>query len=100
MAEASPDYTNSSQQCLMAVVDLLGKHLLSPLTISDVSAALDPPYQPDQVRRALWNLEARGWVEKLHSGYVLSPSLTVLADRMRLQLIELNRKYLETNSHA
>ncbi len=96
---AEPDYTNSSQQCLIACVEVLSRSLLTPLTVADAAEALADAYTPDQVRRALWNLEKGGWAVKAGGGYLLSPDLTRFSDRLRLQLIEFGRKYLgESNA--
>jgi DNA-binding IclR family transcriptional regulator len=88
-------YYNSSQQCLMAVVGRLASHMLQPQTIADIAAALDPDYKPDQVRRALWNLEQQGWAQETGSGYALSPTLTRISDQLRQALITISRQYLE-----
>jgi len=92
-------YLNSSQQCMAACVDALSRSLLIPQTLADLVAALQPDYNRDTVFRTLWNLEKCGWVVKLGGGYLLSPDLTKLSDRLRLQLIEVGRAYLE-NPHA
>ena len=95
MTEPVADYTNGSQQCLIAVIEQLSRNMLNPQTVTDIAAALHPEYNKDPVFRALWNLEKAGWVLKQGAGYTLSPDLTKLADRLRLALIETNRKYLE-----
>lgn len=95
MTEPVADYTNGSQQCLVAVVEHLSRNLLNAQSVADTAAALCPAFQKDAVFRTLWNLEKAGWAVKAGAGYTLSPDLTKLADRLRLTLIETHRKYLE-----
>ena len=97
MTEPVADYTNSSQQCLVAVVEQLSSNMLNAQTITDITSALHPEFNKDQVFRTLWNLEKVGWAIKSGAGFMLSPDLTKLADRLRLALIEINRKFLEVD---
>lgn len=98
-ASAGRDYANQSQMNLIAIVDYLGRreNLLRPVSIKDVTEVL-PSINRDAAFRTLQTLAQAGWVENLGAGYMLSPDLTRLADRLRLRLIELNRLYLETTA--
>lgn len=92
-----PDYTNNSQQCLMAVVEYLSKNILFPQSLKQVTEVLEKKdFSRDAIFRALWNLEAFGWVEQTNGGgYLLSPTLTKFSDRLRHQLVQFTQQYLE-----
>jgi len=96
-AEAGADrYANQSQTTLICVVEYLGAsaNLLSPRTLADIVEGTGA--SRDQAFRTAANLEKAGWIDRVSGGYVLSPNLTRLADRLRLKLLDLARRHLET----
>lgn len=94
MASSDPDYTNSSQQCLIACLEYLSQNFLTPQTIADVAAGLGKDYNRDQIFRALWNLKKAGWAVETGGGYLVSPDLTKFSDRLRRQLLDFSERYL------
>lgn len=92
----SDRYANQSQTNLIATMEYLGAsaNLLIPRTLAEITEGTGA--SRDQVFRTLATLEGAGWVEKLAGGYVLSPDMTKLADRLRLRLLDLTRRHLET----
>lgn len=88
----SKDYTNDSQQLVMRVLDALALHPLKPQSLKELMAHTGA--SRDQVFRAAWNLEAAGYVERSGNDYVLSPRITSIAERYRLEIARLSARYL------
>jgi len=88
----STDYTNDSQQLVTRVLDALALHPLQPQSLKALIEHTDA--SRDQVFRAAWNLEAAGYVEHSGNDYILSPRLTSIAERYRLEIASLAARYL------
>lgn len=86
------DYTNGSQQNLMALVECLGRHVLDPQPIG--ALVNETGLSRDQVFRALWNARQAGWADETAAGWHLSPHLTQFSDRLRLTIAQAHRTYL------
>ena len=91
-AEKSADYTNVSQQNLLAVVEAMARTW--PLPQSTQALAQSAGVSRDQAFRCAWNLQAGGWADQGPEGWLLSPHLAELSNRMRLALADLHRRYL------
>ena len=87
-----PNYTHQSQQTLLKVLEYLAQSPLTPRTIEQATAAAS--CSRDQAFRALWNLEACGWVEKGAAGYLPAPKFTLASARFVRAIHEINQKYL------
>lgn len=88
-------YHNSSQNNLMAVTEALAATPIAPQTLEQLHAKLRRRgVSKDQVYRTLQNLEAHGWVEKRGGGWAVSPNLSRLSERVRIDLGEIHHKYL------
>ena len=88
------EYENKSQQHLMAVVEALAATPLTPQTPEDLRRKAGRGVSKDQVWRVLQNLEARGWVEKRGGGWAVSPNLTRLSERVRIDIAQAHHAYL------
>ena len=88
----STDYTNESQQLVMRVMDALALHPLDPQSLKSLMSHTGA--SRDQVFRAAWNLEAGGYVERAGNDYILSPRITSIAERYRLQIARLAARFL------
>ena len=86
-------YTNSSQQALLAVVETLAGQPLRAQTLTGLADSLGAPR--DGVYRTLKNLHQGGWVEEQGGGWVLSPRLVHIAERLRLAIAGVHARYLE-----
>jgi len=86
------DYTNDSQQNLLAILTFLGHSPLEAKTLAEVETFTG--LSKDQAFRTLWNLEHAGWVEKSGQGYRLAPRLTEFSERLRRDIAELADRYL------
>ena len=88
------DYENKSQQHLMLVVETLAATPLAPQTTEEVHRNAGRGISKDQVWRALQNLEAKGWAEKRGGGWAVSPRLTRLSERLRIDIAQAHHAYL------
>ena len=87
-------YISNAQQTLLTVLRSLGHQPLSPQSASDIAEAQKIP--KDSVFRALKNLEEAGWAEQLPGGaWRLTPTLTQISERLRLQLAQMHQHYLD-----
>ena len=86
-------YENKSQRALMAVVEALAATPLAPQTTEELHRKVKGPSK-DQVWRALQNLEAQGWAEKRGGGWAVSPRLTRLSERLRIDIAQAHHAYL------
>lgn len=87
-------YENKSQRILMAVVETLAATPLAPQTTEELHRSAKGNISKDQVWRALQNLEAQGWAEKRGGGWAVTPHLTRLSERLRIDLAQAHHKYL------
>ena len=87
-------YENKSQRHLMVVVEALAATPLAPQTTEEIHRQINGPVSKDQVWRALQNLEAQGWAEKRGGGWALSPRLTCLSERLRIDIAQAHHAYL------
>lgn len=87
-------YENKSQRTLMAVVEALAATPLAPQTTEELHRQLSGRASNDQVWRTLQNLEAQGWTEKRGGGWALSPRLTRLSERLRIDIAQAHHAYL------
>jgi DNA-binding IclR family transcriptional regulator len=92
MRTDSGEYVSPASQVLLAVVAALGRRPLEPQTIVSLSAHVGA--SRDQVFRALRNMEAADWAERLPSGWRLSPEIVRISERYRLALADAGRNYL------
>ncbi|MDE2690195.1 MAG: hypothetical protein OXI49_06730 [Acidobacteriota bacterium] len=86
------DYISQASQVLLAVVAALGRQPLEPQTVASLSSQLGS--SRDQVFRALKNMEAADWAERLQSGWRLSPEIVRISERYRLALADAGHNYL------
>lgn len=90
---AKRQYTNENQQTLMRVFEYLAQDILEPKASKEIAHALN--ISSDQAFRTLWNLVNFGWAEEANNGgYRLSPRMTSISDRLRLELATALKKYL------
>ena len=89
----SGDYENKSQRHLMVVVEALAATPLAPQTTEELHRQIKG-VSKDQVWRALQNLEAQGWAEKRGGGWAVSPRLTRLSERLRIDIAQAHHAYL------
>ena len=87
-------YENKSQRALMAVVEALAATPLAPQTTEALQRKAQGRISKDQVWRALQNLEAQGWAEKRGGGWAVSPRLTRLSERLRIDIAQAHHAYL------
>ena len=88
------DYENKSQQHLMLVVEVLAATPLAPQTTEELHRQIKGRISKDQVWRALQNMEAKGWAEKRGGGWAVSPRLTRLSERLRIDIAQAHHAYL------
>ncbi|MBF0487868.1 MAG: hypothetical protein HQK98_06880 [Nitrospirae bacterium] len=92
-AKSKANYSNESQQTLIKVVEYLAMDVLEPRALKDIQEGLG--ISKDTAFRTIWNLKDLGWVEEsaIIGGYRLSPQMINIADRLRLAIGDLIRKY-------
>lgn len=87
-------YVNVSQQTLLRVLEALGAQPLEWQAQADLVARTGATR--DQTYRALRNLETSGWAESAGGGrWRLTPKVVGIAERTRLAIAEIHRRYLE-----
>ena len=86
------DYTSTSQQTLMAVVDGLARHPLHARPVTELATDLHLPRAG--VYRALRNLESADWAEQTPAGWRLAPGICRISERFRRALADLHHHYL------
>ncbi len=91
-------YVNDNQQALMRVLEYLAQDILIPKTQKEISEALG--LSRDVVFRTLWNLQDREWAEECAQGWRISPKLVHIAERLRLALADVLKKYLPEGGKA
>ncbi|MYH70799.1 MAG: helix-turn-helix domain-containing protein [Gammaproteobacteria bacterium] len=92
MSERREQYLVASQQALIDVVETLAEGPLSHSSVAEIIEATGHPR--DAVFRALQNLAYRGWAESPPGGgWRLAPGLVAIAERLRLAIAELHRRY-------
>lgn len=94
MKQDNQNYISSSQQGLLQLVEVLSRRLLQPTTITELVMATGQTR--DRIFRTLRNLEEAGWAEKMGEGWMLSPSLTRMSERLRAALAGIGQKYLNS----
>lgn len=87
------DYTNGSQQLLLRVLDALGDNPLKPKSTLALVDQLGEPR--DKIFRACQNLVEAGWAGQVASGWLLSPKLTIISERLRINIADLHNHYLD-----
>lgn len=94
--DSTAKYRNDSQQTLMDVVEGLARLWPVPKSAQDIAQAVG--CSRDQAYRACVNLFDGGWAEQSpDGGWMISPKLAEISNRMRMNLADLHRRYLETN---
>ncbi len=88
----APDYTNGSQQNLMAVVEYLSRAWPNPQPVQAV--AQETGLSRDQAFRTLENLKLGKWADRYENGWMLAPGFTQTSERIRWQLHHLHHRYL------
>lgn len=91
------NYRNDSQQCLMAVVEALARTWPVPQSAQTLAQAVG--CSRDQAYRACVNLFDGGWAEQADEGWLISPKLAEIANRMRITLANLHHRYLEITTN-
>ena len=86
-------YENKSQRHLMVVVEALAATPLVPQTTEELHRKIKG-VSKDQVWRTLQNLDAQGWAEKRGGGWAVSPRLTRLSERLRIDIAQAHHSYL------
>ena len=86
------NYTNKSQQLLMQVIDILSDAPLRSASLADLVERTGAGR--DQAFRAAKNLEIYGWAEMTVEGWRLTPRLTQLSERVRLDIALIHHTYL------
>lgn len=94
--DAGTDYTSEPQQALISLVEALARTWPQAQTIASLQQ--ETGLSRDQVFRGLWNLQRGAWAEKLPQGWMLSPHVSQLSERLRLAIHTLHRTYLETET--
>ncbi len=92
MRSDSGEYISPASQVLISVVAALGRRPLEPRTVVSLSGHIGA--SRDQVFRALKNMEAADWAERLPGGWRLSPGIVRISERYRLALADACRDYL------
>ncbi len=90
----SMDYTNTSQQTLLGVLEALAARPFDGETLARLVDRVAA--SRDQCFRAAKNLELAGWAEQAPGGaWRLTPRAAQLSERVRLAIADLHRSYLE-----
>ena len=90
------DYTSAQQQLLLQVIDSLSADPLEPKPLASLVDATGA--NRDKVFRTCQNLVEAGWAGQVSGGYLLSPNLTKIAERLRLSIAQLHYRYLDANT--
>ncbi len=92
-------YVSGPQQCMLRVLDELGRHPCTYRSVAELAGALDA--SRDQVFRCLRNLEHAGWAEQAGTArWRLTPTITKISERVRLEIHKLHTHYLnQETSH-
>jgi len=90
---SSERYRNDTQQQLITLAHALARTWPEPAAIAVL--AQETGLSRDQILRTLSNLQIGGWAERGKGGWLLSPSLSQISERMRLSLAQLHLRYLE-----
>lgn len=93
--EVKSSYISTTQQQLLQLVEVLSRRMLQPTTITELVMATGQTR--DKVFRTLRNLEEAGWAERMGEGWILSPTLTRMAERLRTALAAVGQRYLNQN---
>ena len=96
---ANPNYTSSSQQVLLRVIEALAVDPLTPTPVARVVRAVNchdcDDMSRDQVFRALQNLALADWAGEIpDAGWRLSPRAVRLSEQFRLAISDAHRVYL------
>ena len=93
------DYSSTSQQILLLVIEALAVDPLTPQPVARMLAAINNrgcgTLTRDQVFRALQNLAIADWAAEIpHTGWRLTPRAVRLSERFRLAIADAHRVYL------
>lgn len=90
--EKKTDYTNETQQNLMRIVEYLATDVFKPTPVKEIADALSITYS--KAMWALHNLKSKDWAEQVGDCWRLSPRVVRIADSVRQNLTENNKRYL------
>lgn len=89
------DYTNTSQQQLLRLLEVFGQAPLTAHTLANLVATLGDASR-NQVFRTLQNLQQAGWVYQDSGGsWQLTAKLTRFSEQLRIGIADLHRHYLD-----
>lgn len=85
-------YRNDTQQQLIELVHAMARSWPAPASVAALSQ--ETGFTRDQILRTAANLAIGGWAEQRDTGWMLTPAITQISERLRLSIAQLHHGYL------